>query len=100
MPYGPYVKYGKSYVSLKRGQDPYTITLDAAVRLIEEHEAQQKNKDIKSFPGADIFILNGRYGPYIKHAGGNYKIPKGTDPSSLTEEECLNIISAGGKKKK
>lgn len=98
--YGPYVKYGKSYVSLKRGQDPYTITLDAAVKLIEEHEAQQKNKDIKSFPDADIFILNGRYGPYIKHAGGNYKIPKGTDPTSLTEKECINIISAGGKKKK
>ena len=98
--YGPYVKYGKSYVSLKRGQDPYTITLDTAVKLIEEHEAQQKNKDIKSFPESDIFVLNGRYGPYIKHAGGNYRIPKGTDPSALTLEECLSIIESGGKKKK
>ena len=98
--YGPYVKYGKSYVSLKRGQDPYTITLDTAVKLIEEHEAQQKNKDIKSFPESDIFVLNGRYGPYIKHAGGNYRIPKGTDPLALTLEECLSIIESGGKKKK
>lgn len=92
--YGPYVKYGSSYVSLKRGQDPYTITLDTAVKLIGEHEAQQKNKDIKSFPEAGIYVLNGRYGPYIKHAGGNCRIPKGTDPASLTEEQCRSIIES------
>lgn len=97
--YGPYVKYGSAYVSLKRGQDPYTITLDTAVKLIEEHEAQQKNKDIKSFPEVDIFVLNGRFGPYIKHAGSNYKIPRGTDPSSLTEEQCRSIIESAGEKK-
>ena len=97
--YGPYVKYGSSYVSLKRGQDPYTISLEAAVKLIEDHEAQQKNKDIKSFPEADIFVLNGRFGPYIKHAGSNYKIPRGTDPSSLTEEQCRSIIESAGEKK-
>ena len=97
--YGPYVKYGSAYVSLKRGQDPYTITLETAVKLIEEHEAQQKNKDIKSFPEADIFVLNGRFGPYIKHAGTNYKIPRGTDPASLTEEQCRTIIESAGEKK-
>lgn len=97
--YGPYVKYGSAYVSLKRGQDPYTITLDTAVKLIEEHEAQQKNKDIKAFPEADIYVLNGRFGPYIKHAGSNYKIPRGTDPSSLTEEQCRSIIESAGEKK-
>lgn len=94
--FGPYVKYGNTYVSLKRGQDPYTVTLETAVSLIQDHEARQKNRDIKSFPDADIYILNGRYGPYIKHAGENYKIPKGTDPAALTEEECRAIISAGG----
>ena len=97
--YGPYVKYGSAYVSLKRGQDPYTITLDTAVKLIEEHEAQQKNKDIKAFPEADIYVLNGRFGPYIKHAGANYKIPRGTDPASLTEEQCRTIIESAGEKK-
>lgn len=97
--YGPYVKTGSTYVSLKRGQDPYTITLDMAVKLIEDHEAQQKNKDIKSFPDAGISVLNGRFGPYIKHAGANYRIPRGTDPSSLTEEQCRDIIAAAGGKK-
>lgn len=97
--YGPYVRIGSTYVSLKRGQDPYTITLDAAAKLIEDHENQQKNKDIKSFPDADIAVLNGRFGPYIKHAGANYKIPRGTDPSSLTEEQCREIIASAGEKK-
>ena len=97
--YGPYVKYGSAYVSLKRGQDPYTITLETAVKLIEEHEAQQKNKDIKAFPEADIYVLNGRFGPYIKHAGANYKIPRGTDLASLTEEQCRTIIDSAGEKK-
>ena len=97
--YGPYVKYGSAYVSLKRGQDPYTITLETAVKLIEEHEVQQKNKDIKAFPEADIYVLNGRFGPYIKHAGANYKIPRGTDPASLTEEQCRTIIDSAGEKK-
>ena len=97
--YGPYVKYGSAYVSLKRGQDPYTITLETAVKLIEEHEAQQKNKDIKAFPEADIYVLNGRFGPYIKHAGANYKIPRGTDPASLTEDQCRSIIDSAGEKK-
>ena len=97
--YGPYVKYGSAYVSLKRGQDPYTITLETAVKLIEEHEAQQKNKDIKAFPEADIYVLNGRFGPYIKHGGANYKIPRGTDPASLTEEQCRSIIESAGEKK-
>ena len=98
--YGPYVRYGSMYVSLKRGQDPYTIVLDAAVKLIEDHEASQKNKDIKSFPEADIAVLNGRFGPYIKHAGTNYRIPRGTDPASLTEEQCREIIASSEEKKK
>ena len=62
-------------------------------------EAQQKNKDIKAFPEADIYVLNGRFGPYIKHAGANYKIPRGTDPASLTEEQCRTIIDSAGEKK-
>ena len=86
-------------MSLRRGQDPYTITLDAAAKLIEDHEAQLKNKDIKVFPDSGISVLNGRFGPYIKHAGANYRIPKGTDPESLTEEQCKEIIASSGERK-
>lgn len=98
--FGPYVKYDGKYVSLKKGDNPFTITLDDAVTLIREHEERQKNRDIKSFPDADIFVMNGRFGPYIKHAGANYRIPKGTDPAELTEEQCRSIIDAAEKKNK
>lgn len=98
--FGPYVKYDGKFVSLKKGDNPLTITLEDAVKLIQDYEVRQKNKDIKSFPEADIFVLNGRFGPYIKHAGANYKIPKGTDPAALTEEQCLDIIGSANKEKK
>jgi DNA topoisomerase-1 len=52
------------------------------------------------FKDADIQVINGRYGPYIKHAGGNYKIPKGTDASKLTLEECQSIINNSEPSKK
>lgn len=98
--FGPYVKYDGKFVSLKKGDNPLTITLEDAVKLIQDYEVRQKNKDIKSFPEADIFVLNGRFGPYIKHAGANYKIPKGTDPAALTEEQCRDIIGSADKEKK
>jgi len=51
------------------------------------------NPVIADFTGSDIQIINGRYGPYIKHAGSNYKIPKGTDAATLTESACLDLIN-------
>ncbi|HIZ84900.1 MAG TPA: type I DNA topoisomerase [Candidatus Coprenecus stercoravium] len=95
--FGPYVKYDGKYVSLKKGMDPYTVSLDVAVKLIQEHDAQQKNRNIKKFEEEDIEVLNGRFGPYIKHAGANYKIPKGTDPTALTLEDCLAIVAKSKK---
>ena len=96
--FGPYVKYDGKFVSLKKGMNPYTITLEEARKLISDHEEQQKNRNIKAFPEADIEVLNGRFGPYIKHSGVNYKIPKGTDPGTLTLEQCREIIEKSKKK--
>ncbi len=93
--FGPYIKCGEMFVSLKKGMDPYAVTLQDAIPLIEEHIEKQNNKDIKSFPEEDIAVLNGRFGPYIKHGGENYKILKGTDPATLTLEDCKAIIAAG-----
>lgn len=98
--FGPYIKYGSSFVSLKRGLSPYTVTLEQAVAMIEENEQKQIKKDIKSFPEHDIEILNGRYGAYLKHNGENYKLPKDSDPEALTLEECLKIIEGGPVAKK
>ena len=93
--FGPYLRYGDKNVSIPRGLDPLNITFEQCVTLIED--TAQKDAQIaviKEFPGRDIAVMNGRYGPYIKHAGNNYKIPKGTVAASLTEAECQKIIDS------
>ena len=95
--FGPYLKYGEKNVSLPRGADPLSVSLDDCVDLIKKSDAGKdaSKSVIREFPDSDISVLQGRYGPYIKHDGGNYKIPKGTDASSLSEDDCKAIIDAG-----
>ncbi|HNS29905.1 MAG TPA: topoisomerase C-terminal repeat-containing protein, partial [Tenuifilaceae bacterium] len=93
-------------VSLKKHDIPLSITLERAIELIEEGRQKDKNKTIKVFEEQpDLQILNGRWGPYVKFNKENYKIPKGTDPSMLSYDECLKLIAEqssaeGGKVKK
>ena len=91
--YGPYIKYGDKNVSLPKGTDPISVDLDSCTALINATQEKQGPQAIKEFSASGISVLDGRYGPYIKQAGSNYKIPKGTDAASLTEENCLKIIS-------
>ena len=97
--FGPYVKYDGHFVSLAKGQDPYTLTEEQAIALIEESRNKETKKVIADFPDAGIQILNGRYGPYLKKGKENYRIPKKQDAASLTLEDCLAIISKAEKKK-
>ena len=97
--FGPYVKYAGKFVSLAKGQDPYTLTEAQAIALIEESRNKEVKKVITDFPDSGIQILNGRYGPYLKRGKDNFKLPRKQDPATLTEEECLAIISKAGKKK-
>ena len=91
--FGPYIRHDKFYVSLTGVADPLTITLDEAVKLIVNKRESESKKVLKSFPGnPDMEVMNGRYGAYIAYQGSNYKIPKNMDPSTLTEEECQDII--------
>ncbi|MBO4724304.1 MAG: type I DNA topoisomerase [Bacteroidaceae bacterium] len=91
--FGPYIRHDKFYVSLSGVADPLTITLDEAVRLIQNKRESESKKVLKSFPGnPDMEVMNGRYGAYIAYQGSNYKIPRNMDPSTLTEEECQDII--------
>lgn len=86
--FGPYLKYGDKNISLPKGTDPYTITLEQCISL-----ATAKSS-ILEFSDDDIIVLKGMYGPYIKHAGKNYKIPKGTNPEELSLESCKQIIES------
>lgn len=96
----PYVRHNNKFVSLKKDDDPATITKERAIELIKEKREKDKNKFIKTFEDEDIQILNGRWGPYISHKKKNYKIPKDTDPKNLTVEDCKKIINEAGTKKK
>ncbi|HXG27404.1 MAG TPA: type I DNA topoisomerase, partial [Nevskiales bacterium] len=97
--FGPYLRYGKKFVSLKAPDDPYTITPERALEVIREKQQADANRIIKSFEGTDIQVLNGRYGPYITDGKKNAKIPKDREPASLTREECEALIAAAPEKK-
>ena len=92
--FGPYMKYGDKNISLPRGSDPLNIDLDSCIRLIEQAADKKAGAVLLSFPQSDIQVIDGNYGPYIKHAGHNYRIPKGTDASALTEDDCNGIIAS------
>ena len=98
--FGPYVRHGKNYVSVPKGEDPLSISRDRAIEIIEEKRTADRNREIMRFDEHDIVVLNGRFGPYIAHAGANYKIKKGTDASTLTLDDCLNIVADDSAKSK
>jgi DNA topoisomerase-1 len=105
--FGPYVRYGDKYVSMKE-DDPYTVELPRALELIEQKIIDDANKIIQDFEEEKIQVLNGPYGPYVKDftLKKNARIPKGRDPKSLSLEECKELIANApvrgrrGKKKK
>jgi DNA topoisomerase-1 len=93
--FGPYVQYGaKKYASLKKEDDPYTITPERALEIIREKQQIEANRIIREFPDAGVQVLNGRYGPYITDGKKNGKIPKDREPASLTLEECQALLAA------
>lgn len=102
--FGPYVRYGDKYVSIK-DDDPYTIELSRALELIEEKKVLDANRIIQDFEEQGIQVLNGRYGPYITDKSKNARVPKDREPDSLTLEECIELLAAAplrgrrGKKK-
>lgn len=96
--FGPYVRYGKQFVSLK-GEDPYTISRERALELIAAHRQAAANKILRAFPDSAIQILNGRFGPYITNGQKNARLPKDREPASLTLAECEALIREAPEKK-
>jgi DNA topoisomerase-1 len=103
--FGPYVRYGDKYVSIRGDDDPYTIELPRALELIEEKKIADANRIILDFEEDGIQVLNGRYGPYITDKKKNARVPKDREPGSLSLEECRELLAAApergrrGKKK-
>jgi DNA topoisomerase-1 len=98
--FGPFVKHGSVYASLKPEDDPYTIELPRALELLHEKAELARNRLIASFRDGAIQVLNGRYGPYITDGEKNARIPKDREPASLTEAECAELLAAAPVKPK
>ncbi|MDR2064818.1 MAG: type I DNA topoisomerase [Prevotellaceae bacterium] len=91
--FGPYVLHDSKFISMKKNiDDPYSITIERAIELIEEKRKKDNEKNIAKF--GDIEVLNGFYGPYIAYDGKNYKIPKNQDPKTLTRDDCMALIES------
>jgi DNA topoisomerase-1 len=87
--FGPYVHYDKSFISIPRTIDPLTLTRDEAIRMIEEKRETQ----VPIQEWGDIKLLRGKYGDYIHTPAGNYQLPKGTDATTITEEQVREIMA-------
>ncbi len=105
--FGPYVQWGSLFASIPKDENPVEVTLERATELMELKIQTEKEKYINTFEHAkgEIQVLNGRWGPYIKHLKKNYKIPKDKDPAKLTVDEAYELIKnpikpQRGKKKK
>ena len=100
--FGPYLLHKKKFVSITKdsGQDPYTIKIADAIRLIEDKRVADANRFIMEFEEEGIQVLNGRWGPYIKKGKQNFKIPKDVEAEKLTLEEVQEIIVNQPVKKK
>jgi DNA topoisomerase I len=91
--FGPYIKFGSKYVSLK-DDDPYTVTLERALECIQAKKLADANRIINDFGVDGIQVLNGRYGPYISNGEKNARIPKDRDPKTLTLEDSRALLAA------
>ena len=99
--YGPYIRYGKRYVSLPKDEDPLTVTLERAIELVaakKEADSQKYIKEIKN--GEEILqILNGRFGPYVTNGSINASIPKTIEPATLELEAALELLEKAKERK-
>jgi DNA topoisomerase-1 len=95
--FGAYIRYGKNFASLAKGDDPYTITYERALEVIESQKqsATAAATPLKTFAeDADMLIKNGRYGAYIAYKGKNYRIPRGKKIEALSYADCQNIVNS------
>jgi DNA topoisomerase-1 len=90
--FGPYIKHADKFISIPKGEDPLSITSEAAIGVILAKRKAEAEKIIKIFEeDTEVQILNGRWGPYISFKGQNVKIPKDTEPTALTLQRCTEL---------
>ena len=91
--FGPYIRHDNKFYSLAKTDNPSLVEIDRAIEIINEKRQKDLDNIILAFDqDPDLHVLNGRFGPYIAYKKSNYKLPKGTDPSTLTYEQCMAIV--------
>lgn len=97
--FGPFVRHAGKFYSLPKEVNPLECTPELAIQIIREKRESEEKSLLKTFAeDPELSVRQGRFGPYIRHAGGNAKIPKDTDPATLTYEDCLRLIAETPKK--
>ena len=97
--FGPYVRFGKKFASLGKDDDPYTVERERCLELVAAKKKLDAEREINVWEDEGVKVLNGRYGPYITNGKKNAKIPKDTDPKSLTLEQCQKLLDEAPEKK-
>jgi len=97
--FGPYIRHKNKFYSLPKDQDLMAVSLEEAIKIIDEKRKAAAENTIKVFDKEEILVLKGRYGPYLKKGKRNYRIPKSIDPESITLEQCLEIVEKAPEKK-
>ena len=98
--FGPYILHKKKYVSIPKDEDPMSITIDAAIQLIDEKRQQEQKSHLKAFvEEPKLEVKSGRYGPYLSYDGTNYRLPKAmhAKAAELTLKECMEVINKSKK---
>ena len=95
--FGPYIQIGKLYVSLK-DIDPREVTQEQARELYAAKLKAEAEKNIADF-GGGIKVLNGRFGPYVTDGNKNAKIPKDTDPKTITRDQAVELLANAPQKR-
>ena len=96
--FGPYIRYGSKFVSLKDA-DPHTVELSAALELVAAKKQAYLDRILRTFEDTDVQILKGRWGPFITDGKKNARMPKEREPDSMTLEECLAALEAAPDKR-
>lgn len=97
--FGPYIRYGKKFVSLPKDEDPYSVTAERALELVAEKKLADANRTIRVFDESGIQVLRGRYGPYMTDGKKNLSVPKDREPESLSEAECIELLANAPEKR-
>ncbi len=94
--YGPYIRHGEVFYSLPKEEDPYEITVQRVTEIVTEArktpDLMRNPRKLGAFEEEEVIVSRGRFGPYVKHKGAFYSIPKSEDPFEIGYDKAVELI--------